>query len=154
MGKSRSRQHQGIPEPLDESKFPKKRKTEDDYETDARGFKRKKAAPKAKPVTKSNVKPQKNGKSKEVPKAAVANPAKKEVEKVTKRLFAADSDEEDDGIMDDEFEGFGSEDSGDGDITTKLGDDFLDDGSLDDEVYDSDDANQTRPIFFGGRGRV
>jgi ribosomal RNA methyltransferase Nop2 len=146
---SRSRSHQGPPEPLDESKFSgsKKRKGGSDN-NEARGLKRKKDSPKAtaagKPKSKfQDAKPA--AKANKTTKTAALKPAKQDVEAAKKNLF---EDSEEDEMMDDEFE-LASE--GDKDEETelqqKLGDDFLDGGESDSEVYDSDEENAARPIF-------
>jgi ribosomal RNA methyltransferase Nop2 len=149
MGPSRARSHQGPPEPLDESKFSggnKKRKGGSD--NDSRGSKRKKDLPKATAAGKSipkfhDSKPA-AAEATKAKKGAMPKPAKEEVQN-TKNIF---EDSEEDELMDDQF-GRGSEDDEEeeADLQQKLGDDFLDGGESDSDVYDSDDENATRPMF-------
>ena len=153
MGPSRSKQHQGPPEPLELVKYAvgnRKRKNaqgikndagiDDREEREVRNPKRKKAAVKAAASSRfQDVKP--------APK--VKKVVKKTVEKVvktTKKSLFEDSDAEEDSIMDDDFP---IEDS-DADEATpkKLGDDFLDGGESDSDVYDSgEDEIKSRPMF-------
>ncbi|KAF8245945.1 NOL1/NOP2/sun family putative RNA met [Wilcoxina mikolae CBS 423.85] len=153
MGPSRSKQHQGPPEPLDESRFSgsKKRKggakgDDDDNTRDERGPKRKKALAKA--AAKSKFQDVKPAPKKEKVKTKAKKPAKEDIEKAKKSLFE-DSEEEDD-IMNDEFE-LGSEDEEEAGPKKKLGDDFLDGGESDSDVYDSDEG-KARPIFSDDEG--
>ncbi|CCX13700.1 Similar to Putative ribosomal RNA methyltransferase Nop2; acc. no. P40991 [Pyronema omphalodes CBS 100304] len=151
MGPSRSKQHQGPPEPLDESRFGKKRKQndEDDKEDRRGGAKRSKAAV-AKAAKKSkfqDVQPApKPVKAKK--KGTKKAPAKEEVKEAKgskKANLFEDSDEEDE-VMGDEFEL--EDDEEEEESKEKLGDDFLEGmEESDSEVYDSDEENQAKPIF-------
>jgi ribosomal RNA methyltransferase Nop2 len=145
---SRARSHQGPPEPLDESKFSgsKKRKGGSDN-TEARGSKRKKDLPKAaaagKPKSKfQDAKPAL--KATKAKKTATPKSAKEDVEAAKKNLF---EDSEEDELMDDEFELASEDEADEADLQQKLGDDFLDGGESDSEVYDSDEENVARPVF-------
>lgn len=151
MGPSRSKQHQGPPEPLDESRFSgsKKRKggakgDDDDNTRDERGPKRKKAVAKA--AAKSKFQDVKPAPKKEKVKAKAKKPAREEIEKTKKSLFE-DSEDEDE-VMDDEFELGSEEEAG---PKKKLGDNFLDGGESDSDVYDSDE-DKARPIFSDDEG--
>ncbi|KAI5844230.1 NOL1/NOP2/sun family-domain-containing protein [Tricharina praecox] len=129
MGPGRSRQHQGPPESLQEAKFgTKKRKGRGFNADDAPAKKRKEAAKKGKPTAAA-------GKPKvSQPRAAARKPEPKP------KPAAAPAAE-------DEFD-LVSEDDSDADATPedKLGDDFLDGGESDSDVYDSGDE-APRPLF-------
>ncbi|KAF8543436.1 NOL1/NOP2/sun family-domain-containing protein [Trichophaea hybrida] len=152
MGPSRSKQHQGPPEPLDESRFSgsKKRKggvkgDDDDNTRDERGPKRKRALAKA--ATKSKFQDVKPAPKKEKVKAKAKKPVKEDFEKAKKSLF---EDSKEDDVMDDEFE-LRSEDEEEAGSKRKLGNDFLDGGESDSDVYDSDE-DKARPIFSDDEG--
>jgi ribosomal RNA methyltransferase Nop2 len=174
MGKGRSRQHQGPPEPLDESRHleTKKRKTIDGGDGGKDGGKKAKKLKKIKDEKGPAATEYTGGtrlkstlKKTEIVKNAKPNPgrAKKNgkeggkriekttVEKAKKDLFADGDGEGSDGAMDGEFEGFGSEGDAQEDVGTegkkRLGEDFLDGGESDSgDVYDSDD-DKARPFF-------
>ncbi|KAI5818664.1 NOL1/NOP2/sun family-domain-containing protein [Pyronema omphalodes] len=152
MGPSRSKQHQGPPEPLDESRFGKKRKQDDeDDKEDRRGGSKRSRAALAKAAKKSKFqdvkpapKPVKAKKKKDNKKAQVEEEVKETKGSKKANLFE-DSDEEDE-VMGDEFE-LEDDDEEEG-SKEKLGDDFLEGmEDSDSEVYDSDEENQTKPIF-------
>ena len=153
MAPSRSKQHQGPPEPLDEARFSASRKRKGGAAApstgdrgpaaDAAPAKKKKRVEedsglKSKPQQKQKQKHQKQ-KQKQKQKQQQKPAEKKkgsETETARQSLFE-DSDVE------------GAEDGDDDDEPKLLGDDFLDGGESNSDVFDSDDeaTNGRRPIF-------